>query len=72
MSWAAILEWMQGGNLSLGFSEADAADFEQWGRDARERGLETEIFTRGQVVEILPRLGRPLDERPACAQRRPG
>ena len=48
------LEWMQGGNLSLGFSEADAADFEQWGRDARERGLETEILTRGQVVEILP------------------
>ncbi len=48
------LEWMQGGNLSLGFSEADAADFEQWGRDAHERGLETEILTRGEVVEMLP------------------
>lgn len=48
------LEWVQGGNLSLGFSDADTAAFEQWRREAQERGLDAEILTRGQVNEMLP------------------
>ncbi|HJN93313.1 MAG TPA: FAD-dependent oxidoreductase [Dehalococcoidia bacterium] len=50
----ADLEWVQGGNLSLGFDDADTAAFEHWAQDARDRGLETEILSRGQVSEMLP------------------
>lgn len=50
----ADLEWVQGGNLSLGFEEADLVAFKEWQADARDQGLESEILTEGQVREMLP------------------
>jgi glycine/D-amino acid oxidase-like deaminating enzyme len=50
----ADLEWVQGGNLSLGFDDEDTAAFERWGQEARSHGLETEILSHGQVAELLP------------------
>ena len=50
--------WVQGGNLSLGFDEADLAEFERCGETARKAGLETTVLTRAQVVGMLPGLAR--------------
>ena len=55
----ADLEWEQGGNFSLGFDEADMADFESWRGPARELGLETAILTRNEVSALVPELGGP-------------
>ena len=45
---------MQGGNISLGFDDADLQDFEIWGREAAERGLPTEVLSRREVQELIP------------------
>ncbi len=46
--------WVQGGNLSFGFDDADLAEFEGWRQIARDAGLETNVLTRTQVVDMLP------------------
>ena len=46
--------WVQGGNLSFGFDDADLAEFEKWGETARSVGLETNVLTRIEVVNMLP------------------
>ena len=50
--------WVQGGNLSLGFDDADLAEFELRGEIARNTGLETTVLTRAQVVDMLPGMAR--------------
>lgn len=47
--------WVQGGNLSLAFSETDMATREEWQRQAVESfGLDTRLLTAGQARELLP------------------
>jgi len=50
----ADVGWVQGGNMSLGFDDADLAEFEKWGQIARNAGLETAVLNCDQVVELMP------------------
>jgi glycine/D-amino acid oxidase-like deaminating enzyme len=50
----ADVGWIQGGNLTLGFDDADLAEFEQWRQTARNAGLDTTILNRTQVADMLP------------------
>ena len=50
----ADVGWLQGGNLSVGFDDADLAEFERWGETARNAGLQTAVLTRDQVINMLP------------------
>ncbi|HJM53415.1 MAG TPA: FAD-binding oxidoreductase [Dehalococcoidia bacterium] len=50
----ADVGFIQGGNLSLGFDDADLVEFEQWRGTARDAGLETTVLTRDQVADTLP------------------
>ena len=55
----ADLEWVRGGNLTLGFDDDQMAEFEQWRGPAREAGLETRMLTRDGVSELLPTMAGP-------------
>lgn len=49
--------WVQGGNLSLAFSDADMAAREEWRQQAVDAfGLDTRLLTAAQARELVPEL----------------
>ncbi|MEE9254327.1 MAG: FAD-binding oxidoreductase [Pseudomonadales bacterium] len=48
--------WRSGGNLHLGYDDAELATFERWRRAALERGLATEVLSVDQVLNFVPGL----------------
>jgi glycine/D-amino acid oxidase-like deaminating enzyme len=50
----ADLEWRQGGNLSMAYTEERLAELESWVDIARQYQLQSRILTKKQVEDFLP------------------
>ena len=54
------VDWCQGGNLAVGYSEADLDRYVEGAQAAQQVGIDTKVLTAEQVAQLLPAIQGPI------------
>ncbi|MEI8401667.1 MAG: FAD-binding oxidoreductase [Alcaligenaceae bacterium] len=56
----ADVEWCEGGNLAVGYSDADLDRYAEGAASAQQNGIDTRVLTAQQVAKLLPAIRGPI------------